>query len=76
MKEDLSNADGGFIDKDTHPLQGWIILGRKPNEGTIAHEVSHAVRHIMTSIGAGLDDEIVAYHQDYIVRKIHKALRR
>ena len=37
--------------------------------GTVAHECWHAVRNMMHSIGAGLDDEVVAYHIDYLTQQ-------
>jgi hypothetical protein len=40
----------------------------------IAHEAWHAVRSLLLWAGAGLDNEVVAYHLGYVVEETHKFL--
>lgn len=71
---DLTGAMAAFI---TSPgsKTGWLVLGPDPDEATIAHEASHAIRALFLCVGARNDDETFAYHLDYLVGRIHKFLK-
>lgn len=73
---DLSGARAAFVTDTGHPRKGWIVFEAKPDEATIAHEASHAVRAIMRYAGAKVEDEVFAYHLDYLVDKIHRFLKK
>lgn len=75
LREDLSNAEAGFITKDDRPGVGWLVLGPEPCPGTIAHEASHVVRALFAFAGVGNDEEAFAYHLDFLVGRIHKFLK-
>lgn len=55
---------------DNDPLLTLIVLPFYASAGTIAHEAWHAVSHMLLKVGAKLDDEVVAYHLDFVVRFI------
>lgn len=55
---------------------GWLVFGPNPDEGTIAHEASHAIQALFRGVGARRDEEIFAYHLDYLVQRIHKFIKR
>jgi len=76
LHTDLTDAMAAFISDSTKPKIGWLILGPAPDEATVAHESSHAVRHMLKVHGARNDDETFAYHLDYLVGRIHKFLER
>ena len=48
----------------------YIFLPFKADVGYVAHEVSHCLWRLMNFIGAEHENEIMAYHQGYLVRKI------
>ena len=56
--------------------RGYLVLPLVPDEGTIAHEASHAVQALFVYVGARRDEEAFAYHLDYLVGRIHKFLKR
>lgn len=76
LKEDLNNAEAAFCTKDDQPYKGWLVFGLEPDEGVIAHEAAHCIRHMLTSAGATLDDETFAYHLQFLVGRIHRFLKR
>jgi hypothetical protein len=76
LDADLTGCAAAFITNTDKPKRGWIVFGVNPDEATIAHEASHAVRAIMRYAGARVEDEVFAYHLDYLVGKIHKFLKR
>lgn len=76
LRADLAHAEAAFMTKSDNPMKGWLILGPGSTEGTIAHESAHAVRAMLTAVGAELDDETFAYHLDYLVGRIHSFLKR
>jgi hypothetical protein len=76
LDADLAGCAAAFLTTADKPKLGWIVFGDKPDEATIAHEASHAVRAIMRYAGARVEDEVFAYHLDYLVGKIHKFLKR
>ncbi len=47
--------------------ESYIFFQREASAGTIAHESWHAVRRMLLDIGSELDNEVVAYHHDYLV---------
>lgn len=65
------NTAACFITKRSAPLSGWLIFNRSPSVEDVAHESFHCVYHLMKTVGAALEDEVVAYHLGYLVRKIH-----
>lgn len=76
LKEDLTNAAGAFVTKDDRPGRGWLVLCPDSDEGVIAHEAAHCIRHMLTNAGATLDDETFAYHLQFLVERIHAFLKR
>ena len=74
---DLKGAIAAFVPGDPKtPKRTWIVLGLEPDEATVAHEASHAVRYMLKYAGARADNEAFAYHLDYLVGRIHKFLKR
>lgn len=69
-KEQTVNAITLFFDDS---LTSVLVFGNNPSPGTIAHEVWHAVRRMLTHMGAELDNEVVAYHLGYLVEEVYKA---
>lgn len=51
-------------------LFSFIFLPEKARAGIVAHEVFHCVWHVFRSIGADLENEIVAYMLSYLVDEI------
>jgi len=72
---DLTGAMAAFITSTASPKKGWLVLGTAPDEGTIAHEASHAIRALFNAHGARMDDEAFAYHLDFLVGRIHRFLK-
>ena len=75
LRVDLTDAVAAFVTDPNRIKRGWLVLGMNPDEGTIAHEASHAIRVLLNTHGARNDDEVFAYHLDYLVARIHKFLR-
>jgi hypothetical protein len=53
----------------------WLVFSAQPDEGTIAHEASHAIQELFRTVGSRRDEESFAYHLDYLVGRIHKFLK-
>ena len=49
---------------------GILYIQKEASYGTLAHECWHAVHHMLARVGAGLDEEVVAYHLGYLVDKV------
>lgn len=63
----------------THFCNGYesiIAFSPFPSPGTIAHECWHAVRTMLLSVDADLDNEVVAYHLSHLVDKAHEMLHK
>ena len=73
---DLTGCRAAYVTVPGDAKQGWLVLSAEPDEATVAHEASHAVRHILKEHGARNDDETFAYHLDFLVGRIHKFIRR
>lgn len=71
---DLADCRAAFVSDPEKCRRSWLVLGDLRDAGTVAHESSHAVRHMLKESGVRLDDETFAYHLDYLVRRIHKFL--
>ena len=52
----------------------WLFFSPNPKAGTVAHESWHCVRRMLKWAGAGLDDEVVAYHLEFLVDEVTKHL--
>jgi len=81
LRVDLSGAMAAYVPAgadDTGPAakRSYIVFGLDPDEATVAHEASHAIRALMKFVGAKVDDENFAYHLDYLVGRIHKFMRK
>jgi hypothetical protein len=77
LNADLDNAIAAHVPADPElPKRVWLIFGLEPDEATVAHEASHAVRSMLNYVGARTDNETFAYHLDYLVGRIHKFLKR
>jgi hypothetical protein len=65
-----------------HGVGGVIFIflhkdvGKNVEPSTIAHECFHAVRTLMSNIGAEVEDELWAYHLGYLVGEVHKLLEK
>ena len=73
---DLTGCAAAWVTRDDKPGAGWLVLPERPDEDTVAHEASHAVRSMLDFVGAGDDDEVFAYHLGHLVGRIHKTLKR
>jgi hypothetical protein len=62
----------GFVFNVKGEGRSYIFLQHDSTEGTIAHECWHIVFRIMDWCGAGLDNEVVAYHLDHMVEKVYE----
>jgi hypothetical protein len=72
--DDLSQAGAGSITQDQHPRTGWLVFGRRPTPGDIAHEAGHAIYALAKCVGTTLDEETFCYHQAALVERIHQFL--
>jgi hypothetical protein len=53
--------------------RSYIFLDLNSDEATVAHECWHIIHRIMTWCGvADMDDEVIAYHLDHLVGKVHE----
>jgi hypothetical protein len=67
MDEDQSDTNAVTL----HRLgQSIIIFPAEADMDTIAHESYHAIRQMLVSRDAELDNEVVAYHLGYLVNKV------
>ncbi len=76
LRERVDNAEAVFVTRPERPGVGWLVFPTTPDEGTIAHEASHAVQELFRWAGARRDEETFAYHLDFLVGRIHKFLKR
>lgn len=65
--DSLDVALSVHVDDD---LKSFIFLTSDSDAGTVAHEAWHCVSRMLEASGAELDDEVVAYHLGYLVRRI------
>jgi hypothetical protein len=56
--------------------QSYLFLPLDAAASTIAHECWHVVRRMLALCGAGLDNEVVAYHLGHLVGEVHKFQKR
>lgn len=54
----------------------YIFLKPNSSVATVVHESWHAIHHMFTYRGAELEDEIVAYHLDYLTQKAWDFLKK
>lgn len=50
-----------------------MLLPLRLEPDYVAHECSHALHNLMERVGATHEDEFVAYHLGYLVRRVHAA---
>lgn len=81
-RERYANEIGFPWKGDAHALVStdearvWMFLPPLASPGVIAHESWHVVVHLWEYIGAKkVDEELDAYHLEYIVDKIWKHIR-
>ena len=81
----LKLRDRGNGPKDTTEAFTWnassgdesyIFTGRKADISTIVHECWHAINHMLDFRGVGMENETVAYHLDYLVKRAMKFYRK
>jgi hypothetical protein len=72
---DTSGSDAAYV-YAAGGRAGWLILPLNPSESLVAHEAAHAVRHVMDSAGALIDDEVFAHHLDFLVHRIYTFHKR
>lgn len=58
------------------PDRVHIVFPLDPDEGVIAHESVHAIKYLFSLHGVTGNEELFAYHLDYLVGQIHKCLSR
>lgn len=82
LQSDLSAARGGFIANAGQSVAGWLpnvvgwlVLESEPDAATVAHEASHAVRALFRASGVRVDEEVFAYHLDFLVGRIHRFMK-
>ncbi len=68
VEEDITR--GGVHLSHIDLSESWLVLPYRAAPSTIAHESWHVVYRMLTRMGAGLDNETVAYHIGYLVNKI------
>jgi len=56
---------------DPHHAKSLLIFNYEANVGTLVHECFHAVWNLFKYHGVKFSDEAVAYHLDYIVKRVH-----
>ena len=74
-KVETDDSDMAFCVHIADQAVTYIFLKPDADLGTIAHECWHAVREMMKFVGAD-DNETVAYHLGYLVKKVHKLVHR
>jgi hypothetical protein len=74
-----SAAIGANLDKEMYGChssvsngKAFIFLERGVSPGIVAHECWHGVKRMLESKGAILENEVVAYHLEYLVDQISK----
>lgn len=55
--------------------ESYVFIKPSSSPGIIAHECWHAVRAIFKAISADIDEELVAYHLEYLVDKAYELQR-
>lgn len=75
LRENPGECEACFICREDLP-HGYIVFHLAPDEGTIAHEASHAVQEMFRRAGAKRDEEVFAYHLGFLVERIHKFIRK
>lgn len=59
----------GLHDYNNKYAGSFIFLKQDCSNGTIAHEISHAIWHMFGYYGVALEDEAVAYHLSYLINQ-------
>lgn len=54
----------------------YVFFKPDADAGEMAHEMWHVIRHIFEYIGAELENEIVAYHLEYLVSESMYVLKK
>lgn len=57
-------------------LNSYVVLPWKRNVQHIVHEAFHVIWNVLKCIGAEPDEEIVAYHLDYIVGQMYAMYKK
>jgi hypothetical protein len=75
----VKKLNGAFHETDFEALHIWIgkenasylLFQENAKVGTIVHECWHCIRKIMDWAGSDYDDEVVAYHLDYLTQEVY-----
>lgn len=54
----------------------YVFFQPNADAGTVAHEVWHALRRQFKRIGAKLENELFAYHLEYVVNEVVDILKK
>ena len=68
-----AGADGWCIG-NRDACECWLVFGFDPSNSTVAHECWHAIHRMFRYAGAELENEAVAYHLGYLVRRVTRLL--
>lgn len=59
----------------TDAPESWLIFPHEVTPGTISHEAYHCIRRVMEWIGADSENEVMAYHLEWLVNEVWWFLR-
>jgi hypothetical protein len=81
LELELSHEGYGEETKAVHIFipdngESYLLFHKNADAGTVVHEVWHAVRRMLEYIGAGLDNEVVAYMLGYYTRVVLDILKK
>lgn len=68
---DTSNASAVHCHDETQGVSHIIFDINRACNGTMAHESWHAIYAMMKWAGAGLENEVVAYHLGYLTQRVN-----
>jgi hypothetical protein len=68
-KAKADESTGAMAMYSVHSRKMYILMPYACDIGYIAHEVWHIVRALLTSVGATLDNEVVAYYIGWLTRE-------
>jgi hypothetical protein len=66
---DCSSAKAMSVTVPGKPT-GFVFLLRTATPGVISHESCHAIRAMLECVGVAIDDEVFAYHVEFLVEAI------
>jgi hypothetical protein len=58
-----------WCNRENRPIS-YMVFPEDASVGTITHECWHCIKKMFSWIGSDYEDEIVAYHLDYLVQEV------